>query len=188
MKTRILLIASITSCALIGLVVATAVKAASPATKDAVTLERLTWDAFKTKLAKAKSEDFKYTVVDAWASNCGPCKENFPHLVEMHKKYTGKGLQVISLSLDDTSDATALVDAKKFLTEKKSTFKNIVLDEEFGIGFEKLEINSIPAVFIYGPDGKEVQRFTWDDPNNQFTYEQVDQALARLLGVKAAAK
>ena len=33
-------------------------------------------------------------------------------------------------------------------------------------------INAIPAVFLYGPDGKEVKRFTLDDPNNQFTYER----------------
>ena len=188
MKLKALLIASVVSFALIGLAAANAVLAANPAAKDAVTLERLNWDAFKAKLAKAKSEQFKYTVVDAWATNCGPCKENFPHLVEMHKKYSGMGLQVISLSLDDTTDETALTDAKKFLTDKKSTFTNIVLDEEFGIGFEKLEINSIPAVFIYGPDGKEVQRFTWDDPNHQFEYKDVDQALAKLFGVKTTGK
>ena len=184
MKTKHSLIASMLSFAFVGLIAANAVSAA----KDAVTLERLNWDAYKKKLANAEAEKFKYTVVDAWASNCGPCKENFPHLVEMHKKYSGMGLQVISLSLDDISDAAALADAKKFLTEKKSTFTNIVLDEDFGVGFEKLDISAIPAVFIYGPDGKEVQRFTWDDPNNQFTYGQVDQALAKLFGVKSTSK
>ena len=40
-------------------------------------------------------------MVDAWATWCGPCKENFPHVVEMHQKYAGKGLAVVSLSLDD---------------------------------------------------------------------------------------
>ena len=179
MKTRIALIASIALCSLVGLA------SANPASKDAVTLERLNWNAFTAKLAKAKAENFKYTVVDAWASNCGPCKENFPHLVEMHKKYAGKGLQVISLSLDDIADAQALADAKKFLTDKKSIFTNIVLEEDFGIGFEKLGISAIPAVFIYGPDGKEVKRFTWDDPNNQFEYKDVDQELAKLFGTKA---
>ena len=67
-------------------------------------------------------------------------------VVEMHRKYADKGLQVISLSLDDTSDPKAVEEARKFLLEKKATFLNVLLDEEFGVGFEKLEINAIPAV------------------------------------------
>jgi thiol-disulfide isomerase/thioredoxin len=152
-----------------------------------VKLETLNWDAFKARLAQAKANNYKYTIVDAWATTCGPCKENFPHLVEMNQKYGKKGLQVISLSLDDTTDAKAIESAKKFLTEKKATFLNVLLDEELGVGFEKLNINAIPAVFLYGPDGKELQRFTMDDVNNQFTYQQVEEKVAALLGEKKAA-
>jgi len=152
-----------------------------------VKLVALNWDAFKARLAQAKANNYKYTIVDAWASNCGPCKENFPHLVEMNKKYGTRGLQVISLSLDDTTDAKALESAKKFLVEKKAAFLNVLLDEELGVGFEKLNITAIPAVFLYGPDGKELQRFTMDDVNNQFTYQQVEEKVASLLGEKSAA-
>ena len=158
----------------------------APASAD-VKLESLNFEAFKARLAKAKANNYKYTIVDAWASNCGPCKENFPHLVAMHRKYAPKGLQVISLSLDDTTDAKAVEAARRFLREKKATFLNVLLDEEFGVGFEKLEINAIPAVFLYGPDGKLLKRFTMDDPNNQFTYEQVEKAVDALLGGKPAA-
>ena len=52
-------------------------------------------------------------------------------------------------------------------------------------GFEKLNINAIPAVFVFGPDGKEVKRFTMDDPNNQFTYDEVEKAVTSLLGEKS---
>ena len=50
--------------------------------------------------------------------------------------------------------------------------------------FEKLKINAIPAVFVFGPDGKEVKRFTMDDPNNQFTYDEVEKAVVALLDGK----
>lgn len=153
---------------------------------EAVKLESLKWDALMAKLAKAKSENYKYTLIDVWSTTCGPCKTNFPHVVEMHKKYADKGLQVISLSLDDISDTKAIADAKKFLTEKEAKFTNVLLDEEFGVGFDKFEINAIPAVFLYGPDGRLLQRFTWDDPKNQFTYEQVEKAVAERLGIKTA--
>ena len=150
-------------------------------------LESLNWDGFRARLARAGADKYKYTIVDAWASTCGPCKENFPHLVKMHEKYGKKGLQVISLSLDDTTDAKAVDAAKAFLAEKKATFLNVLLDEELGVGFEKLNINAIPAVFLYGPDGKELQRFTMDDAKNQFTYDDVEKKLDALLGNKGSA-
>src|SRR4051794_6780667 len=70
---------------------------AAPAEPE-VKLEAVKWDEFLKRMA---NKDAKYTLVDAWASWCAPCKENFPHLVEMHKKYAGKGLAVVSLSFDD---------------------------------------------------------------------------------------
>ena len=105
----------------------------------------------------------------------------------MHAKYAGQGMQVVSLSLDDSSDKKAIAAAKVFLQEKKAKFLNVLLDEEFGVGFEKLDINAIPAVFVFGPDGKIVKKYTLDDPKNQFTYEEVEKDVAALLKVKSAA-
>ncbi len=150
---------------------------ASPAS---IKLESLKWPQFKERLASIKNA--RYTLVDAWATTCGPCKENFPHLMEMHRKYGEKGLAVISLSLDDPTDAKAVAAAEKFLQEKKAAFTHVLLDENYGDGFDKLDINTIPAVFIFDPSGKEVKRFTMDDPNHQFTYEQVEKEVIALLG------
>jgi thiol-disulfide isomerase/thioredoxin len=144
-----------------------------------VRLERLKWPEFQQRLVNKSA---KYTIVDAWSTTCGPCKENFPHLVEMHRKFAKRGLSVISLSLDDPSDKAAVEEAERFLKAKKAAFTNVLLDENFGDGFEKLNISAIPAVFVYGSDGKEVKRFTMDDPNNQFTYDQVEKAVVTLLG------
>jgi thiol-disulfide isomerase/thioredoxin len=149
---------------------------------NVVKLERLTWSQFQQRLA---NRAVKYTIVDAWSTTCGPCKENFPHVVQMHEKYAPKGLAVISLSLDDPTDKAAVAEAERFLKSKKAIFSNVLLDESFGEGFEKLNINAIPAVFIFGPDGKEMKRFTMDDPNNQFTYDEVEKAVQALLGVKS---
>ena len=106
---------------------------------------------------------------------CSRCTRNSP----------SKGLQVVSLSLDDPDDDAAVKEAKKFLESKKSTIINILLDEGSGGGFEKLNINAIPAVFVYGPDGKEVKRFTMDDTKNQFTYDEVEKAISALLDAKS---
>jgi len=110
----------------------------------------------------------------------------FPHVIEMHRKYADKGLAVASLSFDDPEKTRDVETAKAFLREKKATMTNYLLDEGEGAGFEKFGVNSIPAVFLYGPDGKEVKRFTWDDPNNQFTYDQVEKTVAELLDGKSS--
>lgn len=147
---------------------------------EPVTLVPVTYQEFEAG-RKAKNARTKYTLVDVWATTCGPCKENFPHLVAMHHKYAGKGLAVASLTLDPPDDARALADARKFLKAQGATFPNYLMNEEEGVGYERLDINAIPAVFLYGPDGKEIKRFTLDDPDHQFTYEQVEAYVSALL-------
>jgi thiol-disulfide isomerase/thioredoxin len=145
----------------------------------AVKLVKLKWDDYVSKITK--NPRARYILVDAWASNCGPCKENFPHLVQMHHKFAKQGLAVASLSLDDIEDSQALAEAERFLQEKDAVITNVLLDEEFGVGYEKLEINAIPAVFLYAPDGTLLRKFSLDDVDNQFTYDDVEQAVSVLL-------
>jgi thiol-disulfide isomerase/thioredoxin len=148
-----------------------------------IKLEKLKWNALMARIAENKAKA-KFTMVDVWATDCGPCKENFPHLVEMHRKYSGKGLAVISVSVDDASEAKTDDSALAFLKSVKAQFTNVLLDEEFGVGYEKFQVNAIPAVFLYGPTGKEIARFTMDDPDDQFTYAEVEKAVAALLDGK----
>jgi thiol-disulfide isomerase/thioredoxin len=153
----------------------------STSTPD-IKLIRLDWKHLQQRLVNKK---IKYTVVDAWSTTCGPCKENFPHVIEMYRRFASKGLDVISLSLDDPTDKAAVTEAERFLKDKKAVCTNVLLDESFGEGFEKLGIGAIPAVFVFGPDGKEVKRFTMDDPNNQFTYDEVEKTIVALLDSKS---
>lgn len=155
-----------------------AAKPADPAA-EGVTLVPAKWSDFQKQVVPGAGK--KFTLVDAWATWCAPCKENFPHVVEMDAKYAAKGLKVISLSLDDPSDAKAVKEATEFLVSKKAGFTNLLLNEESEVSFEKLNIQAIPAVFIYDASGKEVKRFSLEDPNNLFTYEQVEQTIVALL-------
>jgi thiol-disulfide isomerase/thioredoxin len=185
---------ALTALSLLGVVGLMSVAMTSPRTGRAadagregqVKLEPVKFDEFLSRIAANKRA--KLTMVDCWATWCGPCKENFPHVVEMHRKYGDKGLAVVSMSFDDPKDAKQVAEAKKFLDEKKAVFTNFLLDEEEGVGFEKLRINAIPAVFLYGPDGKLVKRFTLDDPDKQFTYDEVEKTVESLLAGKQASK
>lgn len=145
---------------------------------DVVTLTPISYDELRNRIAQ---DPARLVLVDVWSTTCGPCKENFPHVVEMHRKYADQGLKVISLSLDDPQEPEKVAEARQFLQDQKAETTNYLLDEELGVGNEKLDFNTLPAVFLFGPEGQEVQRFTWDDPNHQFTYDEVEQAVeARL--------
>ena len=47
----------------------------------------------------------KLTVLDFWASWCGPCRREMPFMKELHASYQSKGLGIIGISLDDNGDA-----------------------------------------------------------------------------------
>ena len=148
-----------------------------------VKLVPVKWKGYLEQVASHK--DAKLIVVDAWATWCGPCMKNFPHLVELHEKYSDKGLVAISLSMDEAYDPKKVAAATKFLREKKASFTNLIMDETLNDGFDKLNIGSIPAVFVYTPDGKELKRFTGEDVDNIFTYEQVEAFVKDYLEGKA---
>lgn len=120
-------------------------------------------------------------VVDMWATWCLPCIERFPHMVELAQKYADQRVRFVSLCLDDRDDEDAIALAQRFLTEQRARFPNFLMDEVVTRAFEKLDLLGIPAVFIYGPDGSLRYRLTGDDPNNQFTDADVDEAIEELL-------
>lgn len=177
--------ASIIAALLIGSVVFGCKPVDTPRSDDfrhnEIRLELLNWTAFREKLDVKSDEKFKLTLVDAWATFCVPCRKNFHHTVELHEKYGPKGLQVISLSLDDRNDMKTRDAALRFLTEQKADFTNVLLDEESDVGFANLDISGIPALFLYDSSGREIERFTGDDPNKPFTYEQIERAIAERL-------
>lgn len=44
----------------------------------------------------------KLVLVDFWATWCPPCRRSIPHLAELHTKYSGRGFEVVGISLDNT--------------------------------------------------------------------------------------
>jgi thiol-disulfide isomerase/thioredoxin len=155
----------------------------SASTSTEVKLVPVKWDGYLKQVAAHK--DAKLIVVDAWATWCGPCMKNFPHLVEMHHKYADKGLVAISLSLDLSDDPKKVAAAAKFLREKQAVFTNLILDETTNDAFDKLNTGTIPAVFVFTPDGKELKRFTLDDVDKGFTYDEVEAFVKDYLEGKA---
>ena len=47
----------------------------------------------------------KLKIIDFWASWCGPCRGENPHVVEIYKEYHPKGLEIFGVSLDNNKEA-----------------------------------------------------------------------------------
>lgn len=78
-----------------------------------------TLDAKDTKLAPYAGK--KLTLVNLWATWCGPCRQEMPALEGLHKKYGGKGFQVVGIDMDE--DAATV---KQFLAKKKVAYPIIL--------------------------------------------------------------
>src|SRR5580693_6374853 len=58
-------------------------------------------------------------LVNIWATWCGPCRAEFPGLVEVAHKYQGQGLKVMLVSADSDTELPAV---KKFLADRGVEF------------------------------------------------------------------
>ena len=135
--------------------------------KDAkVTLDVVTLDQLE---AAIKAKKGKIVVVDLWGEFCIPCKKEFPKLVQLHERHAKDGVVCMSVSIDTTDKKDA---ALAFLKAKGATFANYLIHEGGGI-HEKWKFKAVPAVFVFNREGKEAKKFTYDDPDDQFTYEDV---------------
>jgi thiol-disulfide isomerase/thioredoxin len=97
----------------------------------------------------------KVILVDFWSLTCVPCKENFPHVVEMYKKYKDKGLVCISVCTDDLRKYPKKESRiQEFLQDNEAIFTNVVLDMTDTELQEKLRITSLPCMYVFDRQGK----------------------------------
>lgn len=70
---------------------------------DNIPVISFTMDDINGKPVSIKDEISKYkiTIIDFWASWCGPCRQEMPVIVDIHNKFEKAGLCIIGVSLDE---------------------------------------------------------------------------------------
>jgi peroxiredoxin len=96
----------------------------------------------------------KVTIIDFWASWCGPCRGENPNVVALYKEMHAKGLNIIGVSLDKDAAKWKEAIAKDGLVWPQ--ISNLKFwDEPIA---KQFNIESIPATFILDAKGVIVAR------------------------------
>jgi thiol-disulfide isomerase/thioredoxin len=144
------------------------------AQEQSVKINVVRYDGLKEAVLKQRG---KVVIVDLWQDTCLPCKRNMPHLVKLANEYAGKGLAVITVSVDPYKEKPEVKDSlEKFLTRINATkFTNLLVDEPWPFLSEKLHFKTVPTVFVFDRRGQWVQFTDEVDPN------KVDETVKKLL-------
>lgn len=109
------------------------------------------------KGGKTKLEDLrgKYVYIDVWATWCGPCIAEIPHLKKVEAKYHGKNIEFVSISVDVEKDYEKW---KKMVVSRELGGIQLYADKNCNSDFIKAYgINAIPRFILIGPDGKVIK-------------------------------
>lgn len=98
----------------------------------------------------------KYTLVDFWASWCGPCIRQTAVLKDIYNKYKDKGLEVLGVAVWDKPDDTLRA------IEQHGLPWHCIIDAQT-IPTDLYGINGIPCIILFGPDGTILSRDKQDD-------------------------
>ena len=113
--------------------------------------------------ASFKLADFfgKVTVVNFWATWCGPCRREIPELVKLHKEFQSRGVEVIGLTSEDPGASAEKV--RQFIQDFQIDYR---------IGWATGQVSAplmqghtaIPQIFVISPDARILKRFIGFSP------------------------
>ena len=73
-----------------------------------------TLEGESVQLAEVRANS-RYVLLDFWASWCGSCRVEFPHMKEAYALYRDKGFEIVSVTIDDDREAWEVASAEEDL-------------------------------------------------------------------------
>ena len=124
------------------------------------------------------TERGRVVLVNFWATWCAPCRDEFPDLSRLQRKYAARGLRVLGVSTDLGSQMPAV---EKLLADLKPSFPNYRKttggdDGQFIDAVDPTWGGELPFSVLYARDGKKARVLS-----GQHTFQQYEQEILKLL-------
>jgi cytochrome c biogenesis protein CcmG/thiol:disulfide interchange protein DsbE len=99
----------------------------------------------------------KVTLLDFWATWCGPCRHALPGLKQLQAVYGADKVEVISISEDEDEGTW-----QSFVAQNQMSWtQRIDADHQM---MRQYGASALPTYVLIGKDGKVVQQYVGDDP------------------------
>lgn len=106
-----------------------------------------------------KNDSDKLRLINLWATWCGPCVIEYPEFINMHRMFSGRDFEFISVSADKPKSKDR---ALAFLEKKSSALTNYIFSEEDKYALiEAIDSEwngALPYTVLVEPGGKVVYR------------------------------
>ena len=95
----------------------------------------------------------KLTVLDFWATWCGPCIRSIPELIKISADYEEKGVAIVGINEDGPRNLSKV---KPFVKSRRIPYP--VLADQNGDLMEALDVSALPTLLILNAEGRELFR------------------------------
>lgn len=117
----------------------------------------------------------KVVVMSFWATWCGPCKEEMPHLQKMYEAKKDEGLVVLSISTDDARSASKV---KPFIKKNAYTFP-VLLDKDSSVIGTYNPSKTLPYTVVVGRTGEVAKMTSGYNPGDEVVLEELVDSLLK---------
>ncbi|WP_224488096.1 TlpA family protein disulfide reductase [Robertkochia flava] len=96
----------------------------------------------------------KYVYIDVWATWCGPCRYEIPHLKKLEKDFHGRDIHFVSISIDEDKSYDQW---RKMIEDESLGGIQLLADKQWKSNFvQDYMISGIPRFILIDPQGKVV--------------------------------
>ena len=137
-------------------------------------ISSLTGSAIGSKIAKfganfykngeKRKDKPKATLLDFWATWCGPCRKTLPVLANIYNKYSSKGIEVIGISSEGLSELNA------FYEKQHASPYPLYRDASQDL-WRRYGIHAVPTLMLLDQDGY-IKR-VWSGAPTEYMIEQI---------------